>query len=56
MSAINKTAAPSLAPADFVRPAFVKIGRLVKCRPYDLCEWLQSFQTVRSTFEVGEGR
>ena len=37
-------------------PAFLKIGRLVKYRPSDVREWLQSFQTVRSTFEAREGR
>ena len=37
-------------------PAFVKIGRLVKYRPCDLREWLQSFEPVRSTFEAREGR
>ena len=37
-------------------PAFVKIGRLVKYRPCDLREWLQSFEPIRSTFEAREGR
>ena len=37
-------------------PAFVKIGRLVKYRPRDVREWLQSFESVRSTFEAREGR
>ena len=37
-------------------PAFVKIGRLVKYRPCDLREWLQSFEPVRSTFEAREGQ
>ena len=33
-------------------PAFVKIGRLVKYRPRDVREWLQSFESVRSTVEA----
>ena len=37
-------------------PAFIKVGRLVKYRPHDVREWLQSFQTVRSTGEAREGR
>lgn len=37
-------------------PGFVKIGRSVKYRPRDVREWLQRFQTVRSTVEARAGQ
>jgi predicted DNA-binding transcriptional regulator AlpA len=37
-------------------PAFVKIGKSVKYHPRDVREWLQGFQTVRSTTEARAGQ